>query len=123
MATQAPGFTRGCPLDGLLRLLGAQWTPHLLWVLSHEGPTRFGALRRRLDGISSKVLTERLRSLEAEGIVYRDHVPTIPPQVTYGLTAKGRELADVLGGLDHVAARWHLPETARAREQAARTAS
>lgn len=108
MAHDDPTVPRGCPLDNLLRLLGAQWTPHILWVLSHEGPTRFGALRRRLDGISAKVLTERLRSLEAEGIVYREHVATIPPQVTYGLTAKGRELAEVLGGLDRVAARWHL---------------
>lgn len=112
------GVAQGCPLDQLLRLLGAQWTPHLLWVLSREGPTRFGALRRRLDGISSKVLTERLRSLEAEGIVYREHVATIPPRVTYGLTPKGRELADVLSGLDRVAARWHMPDAARVREAA-----
>ena len=108
----------GCPLDGLLRLLGAQWTPHLLWILSHEGPSRFAALRRRLDGISSKVLTERLRSLEAEGIVYREEEPTIPPQVTYGLTLRGRELADVLGGLDRVAARWHLFDDAGDAEAA-----
>lgn len=111
-------LARGCPLDHLLRLLGAQWTPHLLWALSHEGPTRFGALRRRLEGISAKVLTERLRALEEDGIVYREHVPTIPPQVTYGLTARGRELADVLGGLDRVAARWHLFDGAGGAEAA-----
>lgn len=112
MAETGGTLARGCPLDELLRLLGAQWTPHLLWVLSHEGPTRFGALRRRLEGISSKVLTERLRSLERAGIVYREHVPTIPPRVTYGLTAKGQDLADVLGGLDRVAARWPMFEDA-----------
>ena len=106
MDTDDAPVPRGCPLDDLLRLLGAQWTPHLLWVLSREGPTRFGALRRRLNGISAKVLTERLRSLEREGILYRDHVATIPPRVTYGLTAKGSDLAQVLSGLDQVAARW-----------------
>ena len=108
MNADAGSLPQGCPLDEMLRLLGAQWTPHLLWVLSHDGPTRFGALRRRLEGISAKVLTERLRTLEGHGIIYREHVDTIPPQVTYGLTPRGRELADVLSGLDRVAERWHM---------------
>ncbi len=51
----------GCPLERTLRLLWREWTPHILWVLGQSGPTSFGDLRRRLDGISPKVLTERLR--------------------------------------------------------------
>lgn len=110
MTETGQDIPRGCPLDELLRLLGAHWTPHVLWVLHHDGPTRFGALRRRLSGVSAKVLTERLRSLEAAGVIYRHQVPSIPPRVTYGLTARGLELADVLSGLDRVAARWRLDE-------------
>lgn len=98
---------QGCPLDELLRLLGRQWTPHILWFLSQDGPTRFGALRCRLGGVSAKVLSERLRALEVTGVVDREQADTIPPQVTYSLTARGQQLARVLDGLDHVAAQWH----------------
>lgn len=50
-----------------MRLLSGEWTTHILWVLSINGPTRHGALKRLIDGISSKVLTDRLRMPEAEG--------------------------------------------------------
>ena len=107
-------LTDGCPIDHLLRLLGRQWMPHILWVLSQEGPTRFGALRRRLGGVSAKVLTERLRSLEEAGVVYREQAATVPPQVTYGLTVRGVDLAQLLSGLDRVAARWQEQDRAPA---------
>ena len=57
-------------------------------------------------GISSKVLTQRLRMLEEHGIVYRHHVPSIPPKVSYGLTAHGAELGDVFDALENVSRRW-----------------
>ena len=56
------------PTHELLQLLTRPWTMHILWVLSTSGPTRFGALRRQIDGISSRLLTERLRDLEEKGI-------------------------------------------------------
>jgi DNA-binding HxlR family transcriptional regulator len=56
---------------------------YILWVLDTNGALRFGELRRKVEGISPKVLTERLRMLEAIKIVQRDYEPTIPPQVTY----------------------------------------
>lgn len=112
MADPAKHSAHGCPLDDLLRLLGRQWTPHILWNLSQAGPTRFGELRRRLGGASAKVLTERLRSLEAADVIYREHVPTVPPKVTYGLTERGNDLACLLSGLDRVAAHWHEHDAA-----------
>lgn len=104
---------QGCPLDELLRLLGRQWTPHILWFLGQDGPTRFGALRRRLGGISAKVLTERLRALEEAGVIDREQTETIPPQVTYSLTTRGQQLARALDGLESVAAQWHQPLACR----------
>ncbi len=80
---------------------------YLLWVLSTHGATRFGALRRQIDGISTKVLTERLRMLEQEGILYRHYEPTVPPQVTYGLTDRGLELVGILDQLNSLAQRWY----------------
>src|SRR3712207_7829232 len=51
--------------------------------------------------------TTLFRSLEAEGILYRDYKPSIPPEVTYGLTARGRELMDIINQLDGLARRWY----------------
>ncbi len=99
-----------CPVEALLQLLTGPWTIHILWVLQQRGPLRFGALRRAVGHVSAKVLTQRLRLLEKEGLIYRDYVPTIPPQVTYGLTARGEELGEVVEGLEAVARRWRAAE-------------
>jgi DNA-binding HxlR family transcriptional regulator len=96
----------GCAMDSLLRLLMGQWTCYILWTLCQHGPLRFGELKRHVVGVSSKVLTERLRFLEESGIIYRDHVPTIPPQVTYGLSERGKELVTALRELSAIAKRW-----------------
>src|SRR5271169_6652097 len=88
-----------CPMAGLLETLTRPWTLHILWTLSTNGPTRFGALRRSVAGISSRVLTERLRALEEKGFLYRDYKPTIPPEVTYGLTKRVKDIQKVLAEL------------------------
>lgn len=103
-------------MDALLRLLMGPWTTYLLWVLRQNGPLRFGELKRQLPGISSRMLTQRLRMLEEAGIIFRDHRPTIPPEVSYGLTERGDELGDVLDGLEVIARRWGLVETPESAE-------
>lgn len=96
----------GCPMDALLRLLMGPWTTYVLYVLRSNGPTRFGELKRRVAGVSAKVLTTRLRMLEQAGIIERHYEPTIPPQVTYALSPRGRELSDVIDRLDGIARKW-----------------
>ena len=108
----------GCPLDSLLRLLMGPWTTYILWVLTSNGPTRFGELKRRVPGISAKVLTERLRMLQDAEVIYRDFQPTIPPQVTYSLTARGQELHEVLKSLSQIAQDWKTVDAARANGEA-----
>ena len=71
---------------------GAQWKTHILCLLGETGPARFGELRRRVAGISPKVLAARLRELAGDGLIWRDQTATIPPQVTYGLTPFGDEV-------------------------------
>lgn len=105
-----------CPMDALLRLLMGPWTTYILWVLrSSNEPVRFGELKRRVPGISAKVLTERLRLLEGAQIIERRHLPTIPPQVSYSLAPRGKELNGILDMLNEVALRWRLenPDTAK----------
>jgi DNA-binding HxlR family transcriptional regulator len=95
-------------MDALLSLLTGPWTTYLLWILRQNGPLRFGELQRQLQGISSRVLTLRLRMLEEAGVIYRNHRPTIPPEVSYGLTERGEELGNVLDELEVIARRWGL---------------
>jgi len=95
-----------CPMDAILRLLMGPWTTYILWVLSEQGPQRFGALKRTVPGISTRVLTERLRMLQAAGVIWREQTQTIPPAVTYGLTERGDDLRQVLDSLGEIAQRW-----------------
>jgi DNA-binding HxlR family transcriptional regulator len=95
-----------CAIGGLLELLTRPWTLHVLWVLSHNGPMRFGVLRRQIEGISARVLTERLRTLEGAGFVFRHYEQTIPPAVTYGITDRMKDIEKVLAQLEGLARKW-----------------
>lgn len=97
-----------CPMEAMLGLLSGPWTLYIVWTLMQNGTMRFGALRRAIEGISPRVLTERLRRLEEAGVVSREHKPTIPPEVTYGITERGIELNKVLGEFATLADRWQL---------------
>jgi DNA-binding HxlR family transcriptional regulator len=95
-----------CPLHGLVTILSGPWTTYILWLLRRRGPMRFGQLKKQMPSISAKVLTERLRMLEQVGIIDRHHEPTIPPKVTYSLTARGHELEGAIDALDALALKW-----------------
>ena len=85
-----------------------------------SGPTRFGALRRQIDGISSRLLTERLRDLEEKGFIYRHYEPTIPPAVTYGLTKRMQEISGALDKLDELAHKWQDEDAKGGRKRKAK---
>ncbi len=95
-----------CAIGGLLELLARPWTFHILWSLSTNGTMRFGNLRKNVDGISARVLTERLRTLEEAGFVFRHYEPTIPPTVTYGITDRMKDIEKVLAQLEGLARKW-----------------
>ncbi|MDR3506367.1 MAG: helix-turn-helix domain-containing protein [Caulobacteraceae bacterium] len=95
-----------CPMDTILRRLMGPWTTYILWLLYSEGPLRFGAIKAKMPDISSKVLTDRLRDLESYGLINRDYRPSIPPSVTYSMTARANELHEVLEGLNMIALKW-----------------
>jgi DNA-binding HxlR family transcriptional regulator len=103
VATPSP-----CAIGSLLELLARPWTLHILWALSTNGPMRFGVLRKNVAGISSRVLTERLRTLEEKGFVFRDYQPTIPPAVTYGITDRMKDIEKVLAQLEGLSRKWQM---------------
>ncbi|WP_328872505.1 helix-turn-helix transcriptional regulator [Streptomyces sp. NBC_00287] len=88
-------FLRDCPTRAVLELIAGKWTMLVLVALEDGEPMRFAELRRRLDGVTSKVLTQTLRALEREGLLKRRVYPTVPPCVEYHLTELGQEV----GGL------------------------
>jgi len=71
-----------------------------------------------MPGISSKMLTERLRTLENAKIISRHHEPTVPPRVTYSLTTEGRELTTILNQINTLAYRWQDQENGRTNPKA-----
>jgi DNA-binding HxlR family transcriptional regulator len=87
-----------CPVEVAVDVIGGKWRVVILAYLK-EGTHRYGELRRRLPGISEKILTQRLRELEADGLITRDDLGTVPPHVEYRLTAEGKSLAPVLQAL------------------------
>jgi DNA-binding HxlR family transcriptional regulator len=85
----------GCGVERTLRVLDGKWTTLVVRELL-TGPKRFGELRRALGDMSAKTLTDRLRALEAQGVLTRTVYAEIPPRVVYELTERGESLRDVL---------------------------
>ncbi|MET9549636.1 MULTISPECIES: helix-turn-helix domain-containing protein [unclassified Streptomyces] len=88
-------FSRHCPSRGTLEHVTGRWGALTLGAL-HDGTFRFNELRRRVDGVSEKMLSQTLHALERDGLVRRDAQPTNPPRVDYQLTPLGREIAERL---------------------------
>jgi DNA-binding HxlR family transcriptional regulator len=84
-----------CSVAGAAEIVGSKWTVLIVHDLS-EGPRRFTELERSCAGISPRTLAERLRWLEAEGIVVRSSYPESPPRVEYALTNKGEALLPIV---------------------------
>ena len=84
-----------CPVATTVSLIGGKWKLLIIRNLSTR-PWRFNELQRSLEGISQKVLTESLREMEADGIIYRKEYCTNPPKVEYGLTEVGEHLTGLL---------------------------
>ncbi|WP_424212188.1 winged helix-turn-helix transcriptional regulator [Streptomyces sp. BI20] len=87
-----------CGVTAAIAVIDGKWKTTLLWMLE-AGPTRPGVLRRQLDGISEKVLTQALREMEADGLVHREVFDVLPLRTEYSLTPFGLELAEALGPL------------------------
>ncbi|SHN01338.1 winged helix-turn-helix transcriptional regulator [Actinacidiphila paucisporea] len=126
MADTAPPLTRPagrsagkahadpCPIGPVVDLVFSRWTTPILWVLNEFGRQRFVELERRIGTITPKVLTQRLRQMERDGLVIRTYHPEVPPRVEYEISELGLSLAPLF----HTLAEWsqaHLPEVAAAR--------
>jgi DNA-binding HxlR family transcriptional regulator len=122
-------FLASCPSRQLLDQISDKWVTLILAALGSDGPhrpgvdyvaeprsMRYSELSRRLAGVSQKMLTQTLRSLERDGLVTRTVTPTVPVTVTYGLTDLGLSLHHVMGGIK-VWAEAHMDEVHANREE------
>lgn len=98
-----------CPyVARMMELLGRRWTGAIIWALM-GGITRFSDLRTTVPDLSDRMLSERLKELEAEGIVARRVVPETPVRVEYSLTPRGRALAPVVRAVLDWCGEWLAP--------------
>lgn len=109
-------FSERCPSRVVLEHLTSRWGV-LIMVSLARGTKRFSELRRGIRGINERMLALTLRRLEADGFVYRESLPVVPPHVEYSLTPLGREAAERIKGLfDWIET--NLPRVMEAREKA-----
>ncbi|GAA3004764.1 winged helix-turn-helix transcriptional regulator [Kitasatospora sp. NPDC058063] len=108
-------FDRMCPSRGVLEHVTSRWGVLVLGALNERG-YRFSELRRKVTGVSEKMLAQTLQTLERDGFVLREAHPVIPPRVDYSLTPLGREAAELVAALAHWSER-RVPEVETARQE------
>jgi len=114
-------YAKACPTRAVLDRIGDKWTVLVVGELTDGAPRRFTALKRRIAGVSEKMLTQTLRGLERDGLVRRTVYPEVPPRVEYQLTALGETLRAPIAALE----RWsldHMDDVLAARASHAQTA-
>ena len=109
-----------CPTRQALDRIADKWTALIVGLLAQR-PHRFGELRRGIRGISNKVLSQTLQSLERDGLVRRAPQATVPPTVEYSLTSLGRTIDQPLAGIRNWAEQ-HIEEVQAARDSYIRPA-
>lgn len=94
---EPPGLP-GCPVEAALSFIGGKWKGIVLYHLL-GGTLRFNEIRRRMPGVTQRMLTTQLRELEGDSLIVRVVYPEVPPRVEYSLSAKGRTLGPVIMAL------------------------
>ncbi|MER7187560.1 helix-turn-helix domain-containing protein [Streptomyces hyaluromycini] len=108
-------FIRSCPTNQLLDRISDKWVSLVVCALS-PGPMRYSELSRKIAGVSPKMLTQTLRSLERDGILARTVTPAVPVRVDYELTPLGDSLSLLLAGVKNWA-ETHIEQVHEARER------
>jgi len=118
-AYRANPYHADCPTRRILDRIGDRWTVLVVGILG-EGDARFSELRRRVEGVSQKMLTQTLRGLERDGLVRRTVYPQVPVRVEYALTEAGRTLLKPLHALEEWSIE-HLGDVSASQEAYDRT--
>jgi DNA-binding HxlR family transcriptional regulator len=118
MKTACPkpdAYAATCPTRLVLDRVADKWAVLILGLLG-DGPVRFNAIRRQIEGISQKVLSQTLKSLERDGLVSRKAIPTVPVTVEYAITPLGATLSESVDAL-RIWAETHIDKVLKAQKQ------
>ncbi|MBI3358478.1 MAG: helix-turn-helix transcriptional regulator [Nitrospirae bacterium] len=107
-------YASACPTRAALDRIADKWTALIIGLLQ-DGPKRFSGLKRAVDGISQKMLTQTLRGLERDGLVRRTIYPEVPPHVEYDLTVLGHTLSTPIAAVRRWAEK-HIKEVSAAQQ-------
>jgi len=107
-------YAADCPSRQILDRIGDTWSVLVVMMLA-DGPQRYTALSRRIEGVSPKMLTQTLRGLERDGLIGRTVHAEVPPRVDYELTTLGRSLLSLVGALENWA-ETHIEDVQAARD-------
>ncbi|WP_040803416.1 winged helix-turn-helix transcriptional regulator [Nocardia concava] len=99
MTDVTPAAVDPCPITPVVDLFFGRWSTQVLWVLTHHGRMRFNEVLQRIPGLTPKVLTQRLRQLERDGLLVRTYYAEVPPRVEYEATALAETLSPVFNSL------------------------
>ena len=108
-------YSADCPTRKVLDRVADKWAVLVLGLLSKE-PVRFNQLRRKIEGVSQKMLSQTLKSLERDGLVHRKAIPTVPVTVEYSITPLGRTLVETVDGL-RIWAETHMGEVQKSQNR------
>ena len=97
--TLCESLTEQTPFEYTLSIIGGKWKMRILYQLLHNGILRFNELKRRIPGITYKMLSSQLKELENDGLVLRKEYPQVPPKVEYSLSERGLSLMPVLNSM------------------------
>jgi DNA-binding HxlR family transcriptional regulator len=111
-ATASSQAEQACPLGLVLDVAFSRWTTPILWTLNEFGRKRFVELERQIGTITPKVLAQRLKQLERDGLVERTYYPEVPPRVEYEISDLGRSLGPLFATL----ASWTADNMSRVQE-------
>ncbi len=101
-----------CPVETSIEMLSGKWKGRILWKLYYYGTMRFGELRRSLEPVTEKMLSQQLRELETCGLVKRNIYREVPPKVEYSMTSFGQSLGPLLDQF----AQWGLANKAKIKK-------
>lgn len=106
-----------CHVEDALGIIVGKWKPIILLILLQEGTQRFSELKRRVPGITQKMLTNQLRELEEEDIIARKVYPQVPPKVEYSITEYGKSLEPILVAMHEWGTAHELHKMKKAQQQ------
>lgn len=101
------GHPFGCSVEATLSVIGGRWKPIIIFKLMENEILRFGELKREIEGITQRMLTNQLRELEEDKVIARKVYAEVPPRVEYSLTEYGHTLKPIMfamrdWGADHM---------------------